>query len=372
MSTSANLIVNPGAETGPGGGGSPAGQIPGWQAAEGGVAVIRYDTGGGYPGPGDPGPPDRGVNFFGGGTSPKSRITQEVTLPDQAEIDAGLASYRLGGWFGGYAGQEDSAQLTAEFLGASGQVLGSATAGPVSASDRGGVTKLLERSVTAAIPAGARKARLSLLFTRKGGSSNDGYADSLTLTVTVGAPPSGNLIVNPSAEGSAGGSGEPSATIPGWITVEGAASVVRYGTSGGYPTASDPGPSDRGANFLAGGNSARTRLAQTVTLPGVADIDAGRARFTFGGWLGGYLTQEDGVRLSVEFLPASGPPLGLVVLGPVTSGDRGGRTGLFYRSATGTVPPGSRTARVLLLFGRAGGTSNDGYADALTLTIGAA
>lgn len=181
-------------------------------------------------------------------------------------------------------------------------------------------------------------------------------------------PTTPNLIVNPNAEASSGGTGEPSPQIPGWTTLEGAAAVVRYGTSG-YPTSNGPGPGDRGTNFFSGGNSPRTRLVQQIVLPEVASIDAGRATFAFAGWLGGYSTQDDGIRLSCEFLPSAGAPLGLTVLGPVTARERRSRTGLWQRQSSGTVPPGSRRARVLLLFTRAGGTANDGYADSLSLTL---
>jgi hypothetical protein len=181
-------------------------------------------------------------------------------------------------------------------------------------------------------------------------------------------PTTTNLIVNGDAEASPGGEGTPSPTVPGWTTLEGAAAVIRYGVTG-YPSRRSPGPSDRAANFFSGGNSPRTRLQQTITLPQTAAIDAGSATFTLAGWLGGYSTQDDGVRLSVEFLGASGPPLGLAVLGPVSAGERNRKTGLWERKTTGVVPPGSRQARVLLLFTRDGGTSNDGYADSLTLTF---
>ncbi|WP_211277983.1 hypothetical protein [Couchioplanes caeruleus] len=176
-----------------------------------------------------------------------------------------------------------------------------------------------------------------------------------------------NLIANGGAESDPGGTGQPSA-VTGWTVLEGAAAVVAYGTPG-YPAPGGPGPADRGRNFLSGGTSARTRLTQLVTLPGTAQIDAGTTRFDFAGWLGGYAEQDDGVRLSLEFLSAAGTPLGLCVLGPVTATDRGRATGLLRRAGAGTVPPSSRTARVLLLFTRDGGTFNDGYADSLSLSL---
>ncbi|MBP2471334.1 hypothetical protein JOF53_000206 [Crossiella equi] len=173
-----------------------------------------------------------------------------------------------------------------------------------------------------------------------------------------------NLITNGDAESGSGGGGEPTPTVPGWHTVEGAPALIRYSTGGGYPTATSPGPADRGAQFFGGGTSPRTRLVQTVRLPQ-------GSRFTLRGWLGGYALQQDGARLSVEFLNASGYPLGVAVLGPVTAQERSSGTGLVERSATGPVPPGSTHARVTLLLTRSGGgSSNDGYADNLSLTVG--
>lgn len=76
------------------------------------------------------------------------------------------------------------------------------------------------------------------------------------------------------------------------------------------------------------------------------------------------------VRLSVEFRDRRGTPVALTVLGPVTAGERGGRTGLVERDGEAAVPPGARSARLLLVFTRTGsGTSNDGYADAIFLTL---
>ncbi|WP_257573693.1 phosphoesterase [Streptomyces sp. JJ66] len=183
-----------------------------------------------------------------------------------------------------------------------------------------------------------------------------------------------NLVVNGDAESGPGGSAEPITTVTGWEVAEGAPALIAYRHGGGYPTPSDPGPAQRGSRFFSGGNSTRTALAQDIELPargatGRSAVDAGRVRYTLAGWLGGYAGQEDGARLSVEFRDARGTPVALSVLGPVTADERGARTGLVERTATATVPPGARTARVLLVFTRSGGTSNDGYADAVSLTL---
>ncbi|WP_405651303.1 phosphoesterase [Streptomyces sp. RK9] len=184
-----------------------------------------------------------------------------------------------------------------------------------------------------------------------------------------------NLVVNGDAESGAGGTADPVPTVRGWKVAQGAPALIAYSLGGGYPTPTDPGPARRGSRFFAGGNSPRTTLVQDVSLPrsgptGRRAVDAGKVRYTVTAWLGGYATQEDGARLSVEFRDAKGTPVALSVLGPVGSAEREGRTGLLERTAEAAVPPTARSARVLLVFTRSGGgTSNDGYADAVSLTL---
>ncbi|MGB8945214.1 MAG: phosphoesterase [Streptomyces sp.] len=186
-----------------------------------------------------------------------------------------------------------------------------------------------------------------------------------------------NLVVNGDAESGSGGSADPVSKVRGWKVTQGAPALIAYSLGGGYPTASDPGPAHRGSRFFSGGNSPRTALMQDVDLPrsgptGRRAVDAGKVRYTLAGWLGGFAGQEDGARLSVEFRDAKGTPIALSVLGPVGAADRQGKTGLLERTAEAAVPPTARSARVLLVFTRSGsGTSNDGYADALSLTLSA-
>ncbi|MFE9255438.1 phosphoesterase [Streptomyces sp. NPDC006879] len=183
-----------------------------------------------------------------------------------------------------------------------------------------------------------------------------------------------NLVVNGDAESGPGGSATPVTSVTGWTLAQGAPALVNYSLGGGYPTPSDPGPAQRGSRFFSGGNSPHTSLVQDLDLPadgptGRAAVDSGQVSYALTGWLGGYLGQEDGVRLTAEFRDAKGMPLALSVLGPVTAGERSSRTALLERRAHSTVPPGARTARVRLDFTRAGGTSNDGYADAISLVL---
>lgn len=183
-----------------------------------------------------------------------------------------------------------------------------------------------------------------------------------------------NLVVNGDAESGPGGTAEPVETVVGWEVLQGAPALIDYSLGGGYPGPQDPGPPRRGSRFFSGGNAERTALRQDVALPadgptGRAAVDAGGVRYELCGWLGGYAAQEDGVRLSVEFRDEAGSPLALSVLGPVTADERKRRTGMVERTDDAAIPPGARSARVYLVFDRSGGTSNDGYADALSLTL---
>ena len=72
------LIVNGDAEQG----------LTGWLTVAGAPVVLRYDTGQGYPGPGDPGPAQRGSSFFGGGNTPLTTLRQSVTLAPAGRLSS--------------------------------------------------------------------------------------------------------------------------------------------------------------------------------------------------------------------------------------------------------------------------------------------
>ncbi|MGW6714443.1 phosphoesterase [Streptomyces globisporus] len=183
-----NLVVNGDAESGPGGSAEPVGSVNGWMIAQGAPALIDYGFGGGYPGPSDPGPAQRGSRFFSGGNSPRTALVQDIDLPQtgatgRAAVDAGRVRYAVRGWLGGYAGHEDGVRLSVEFRDVRGTPVALSVLGPVTAGDRGGRTALLQREAASTVPPGARSARVLLVFTRSGGTSNDGYADAISLTL---------------------------------------------------------------------------------------------------------------------------------------------------------------------------------------------
>lgn len=186
------------------------------------------------------------------------------------------------------------------------------------------------------------------------------------------ALPPGNLLANPGAE--AGPGAPDDATIdppPGWTAV-GDVTAVQYGAAGGFPATGDSSALGGGANFFAGGPDGDANAAtQTVDLSGAAaEIDGGGVTATVSGDFGGYAGQDDNATLTATYLSADGAPLGTLVSPPVTNADRNGNTALLFRTASGTVPAGTRGVGVRLDLVRVDGAYNDGYADNLSLTLG--
>ncbi|MEA2641751.1 MAG: hypothetical protein QOF51_3145 [Chloroflexota bacterium] len=183
-----------------------------------------------------------------------------------------------------------------------------------------------------------------------------------------------NLIVNGDAEAGPGATDDSGIVPPpGWNTT-GNFTVVAYGAAGGLPEVTDPGPSDRGQNLFSGGpdnvSSSINQLIDVSTLG--ATIDESGIRFSLAGYLGGFSSQEDNAMLTASFLGDGGAVLASASIGPATSADRNGTTGMVLRETAGTVPSGTRQVAVELRMTRDSGAYNDGYADNLSLTFAAA
>ena len=188
------------------------------------------------------------------------------------------------------------------------------------------------------------------------------------------ATTSANLLVDAGAESAAqcSSNGLDGMTMPGWTIVSGEPNAVCYGAAGGYPDASTPGSSTRGKQFFAGGATGNGDLAQTVDVSSAAaSIDAGGVSYNLSGWLGGYGNQNDRVGMTATFLNGSGASVGSATVAAVTNTDRGNTTKFLQRSATGSLPAGTRSVKVDLLFTWTTGNTTDGYADDVSLTVGA-
>lgn len=188
-----------------------------------------------------------------------------------------------------------------------------------------------------------------------------------------------NVIINGDAESGVGTTDGSYVSSPGWGNIQNYATVVQYGSPGGFPGQSSPGPTHRGVNFFAGGPDVNgvdySVLFQTIDVTAFQSlIDAGSLGYHLGGWFGGFSSQTDWSGLIIYFLvtPTDLPGIGSKQVGPVTAAERSDTTGLYYRSANGVIPPGTRYILVNLDFNRFSppGTYNDGYADQIELVIG--
>jgi hypothetical protein len=162
--------------------------------------------------------------------------------------------------------------------------------------------------------------------------------------------------------------------VPNWQRQAGVnATVMKYGTPGGFPTPQTLGPSGRGKNFFAGGPMSSPgggALIQKVSLAAqAAKIDAGHTTFDASGWFGGAGAENDNAGLELTFSDKNGSTLKDVTLGFVTAAVRGNVTKFLERSKKGAVPTGTRSVTVQLIFSGVFGQFDDGYADNLSLKL---
>jgi hypothetical protein len=150
-----------------------------------------------------------------------------------------------------------------------------------------------------------------------------------------------NIIKDAGAENARPNASGGVVKVGGWKPANGTDfTAVAYGTSGGFPSSSSPGPKNRGKNFFAGGpNGNSSSASQTDSLSAFGGlIGSGSAKFKLSGWLGGFATQTDFATLTVTWMSAAGRALAHTTIGPVTPAQRNDITGLLFRTKSGTVP----------------------------------
>lgn len=179
-----NLIANGDAEAQQGITGNTNQDVTGWENETGAFTVVRYGEPGGFPITTDPGPADRGNFFFSGGpSSALATATQTLDVSGcSIAIDTGNLNYIVSGYFGGRVGQNDRARLDLQFFNGSNIQIGLASIGPVTASDRGNATGLLERALNGSIPIGTRSIDFVIFMIPQAGD-NDGYVDNLSFVI---------------------------------------------------------------------------------------------------------------------------------------------------------------------------------------------
>ncbi len=178
-----NLVFNGDAEYGRGFNSNGTQQYAaGWNdPGPGGITEINYLAAGGFPSLSDPGPADRGQNFFSGGLNATSTMTQRIDVSNLASlISGGEVRFVLSAWLGGYLDQNHTATVVAHFLDATNAEISSAQLAPVTAAERGNLTQLIFREQLGSLPAETRSVFLELTAVRATGE-NDGYADNISL-----------------------------------------------------------------------------------------------------------------------------------------------------------------------------------------------
>nr|WP_250566239.1 choice-of-anchor C family protein [Adonisia turfae] len=185
-----NLLVNPDAESSSGSGNFNQVLTPfGWETSGSAFTAVQYsaavpgqdlDTADGTVVNGD-------TNYFAGGPSnPLSTATQVIEFDGiEEQIDDGLLTANLSGFFGGWVRQEDNMVVEATFYDENQTILESFEIGSISAADRGGESKLLFQEDSLLVPVGARSAEVEMVATRQQGSYNDGYADNLSFVLSL-------------------------------------------------------------------------------------------------------------------------------------------------------------------------------------------
>lgn len=178
-----NLIFNGDAESNSGTNNYATNRGIAWWFDIASTTIGTYGSHSNFPTVASPGPPNRGSNFFLGGTT-NGGILQRIDISDiAADVDGAGVDYTLSGWFGGAGMHGDAAALTAKFLNTNAVMLTSTTIGNVTASDRGGVTGLLSRGTNGTLPAGTRYVEFALT-NRVATGMNDASADNLSFVLT--------------------------------------------------------------------------------------------------------------------------------------------------------------------------------------------
>lgn len=190
-----------------------------------------------------------------------------------------------------------------------------------------------------------------------------GRASATTVT-----PYNKNLILNPGFELGLASDGYHSVSVPGWI-VKPNATVVAYGTAGGFPTLAEGHRISGGNQFFTTGWRANYydycgRAIQDIFIHGRdTAIDSGRVAVVFSGRLGTYAMQPDTAFLGMSTMDGAAGFTGETVLRQTqTNGE------LFHLSKTVVLKPGTREIRIDLDVEHAAGYC-DAYFDRISVKL---
>jgi hypothetical protein len=215
----------------------------------------------------------------------------------------------------------------------------------------------------------------ALGFVRLADGTGDGSLRRDMGALELQPPPpgavTGNVLSNPGAEAGTPAQDDTSSPDPPQWSRTGSFTFVRYGTVVG----SFPFPSRRigealgaGDAFFAAGPGKGNTATQVADVSDAApEIDLGQGSAAVSALLGGYRSSADAAVVEAAFRDPAGKALGRIQIGPVTAADRGGATNLLPRSASGGIPPLTRSIAVTLRSLPAAGGYDDAYFDSVAL-----
>lgn len=185
-----NLIFNGDAESNSGTNNLTPNRGIAWWWDVAGLTLGRYGANTNFPSSVNPGPTNRGGNYFLGGAGLSNSISQTLDAAGfTSSIDGRGVRYQLSGFFGGSTNQNEHMTLTARFLSENGQMLDTNSVGGIITDGATNGISLLEQTTTGQLPTGTRRIEL-LLDASSTSTNNYNCADNLSLVLTeVVEPP---------------------------------------------------------------------------------------------------------------------------------------------------------------------------------------
>ena len=184
LKASNNIILN---------GDFEAGDLTGWYTSQPDPSVVLNGTFG---------IDSFGSHFYRAGQTELSEVLQEIDISDlSSDIDSGVAVATLSGYLGSWS-NDDIIVIEAAFFNLTSEDLGStisisAVNNPLLNSGSLGLTNPGNLETTIGdIPVGARSIIMRVSSNRTLGSDNDGYADNLSIVVSVPEPSTYALILS--------------------------------------------------------------------------------------------------------------------------------------------------------------------------------
>ena len=181
-----------------------------------------------------------------------------------------------------------------------------------------------------------------------------------------------NLIKNPGFEDGPGirYTSDELVEIPQWSRELGKPQVAQYDDSE-FRVSEEYRPANAGKNYFAGAiEKGINTLTQLIKFDEahIAAVQNG-ANFAFDAQLGGFEGHNDLITLTIEWFDQNQKSLGVVKIKPVTPEEREGITKFLPKTAKGTVPKTTTSARIKLSTALNEGEWQDCYADNLSLKI---